>query len=261
MSAMPIVWFTNTRVNLRSNPGLNTTIIKTLEKGEQLYHIDDGKIVDGLMWIKVRIGNVIGYVAMQDSYGNILITQNKLGSIIAELSAQYDVPENYVRAVIKVESGDVGFKDGRLLIRFEAHIFLNRVPEAGSRFRYGNPIWSNHSLLLDGNWIYYHGNQSLEYKALETAIYFNENQAYESASYGLPQLMGFNYRRAGYRSAKDMYVAFNKGEDEQLRAMFRWMDSGGLITHLRNKNLYEFARAYNGSGQARYYADLIAQNL
>lgn len=258
---MPITWFTNTRVNLRLEPGLNGSIIQTLEKGELLYQLEQGRIVDGLMWLKVKVGNIIGFIATHDKANNVLIIQNKLGHIISELSEKYEIQENYIKAVIKVESGQVGFRNGRLLIRFEAHIFLNRVPESGSHFRFGNPIWTNHSVLLDGQWFEYHGNQELEYRALATAIRFNESQAYESASYGLPQLMGFNYRRAGYRSAKDMYNAFVTGEEEQLRAMFRWMDSGGLITHLKNKDLYSFARAYNGSGQARYYADLIAQNL
>ena len=69
--------------------------------------------------------------------------------------------------------------------------------------------------------------------------------AYDCASYGLPQIMGFNHRLAGYSSAKAMVAAF-MDEREQLRALGRFLRRTGLLRRLRRRDWHGFARGYNG---------------
>ena len=69
--------------------------------------------------------------------------------------------------------------------------------------------------------------------------------AYDCASYGLPQIMGFNHELAGYASAKKMIDAF-MDEREQLRALGRFLRRTGLLRKLRRHDWRGFARGYNG---------------
>ena len=124
--------------------------------------------------------------------------------------------------------------------------------------------WNDsHMLLHNGSWVRYHGNQGLEWLALERAVEMCEagghsrDIPFQCTSWGLGQLMGFHYRKLGYSSAEDMGLKFFSG-DEQLGAMVRFIAcDAGMARAVRNKDWYDFAKRYNGSGQAAHYAGLI----
>ena len=53
----------------------------------------------------------------------------------------------------------------------------------------------------------------------------NSTKAHEATSMGLSQIMGFNYGRCGYDSAKEMYDDFATGEKAQLEGFIKFLIS------------------------------------
>lgn len=101
-----------------------------------------------------------------------------------------------------------------------------------------------------------YGGLSQQYPKLERALALcqqadiGEEPALKSASWGIGQVMGFNHQSAGFGTAKEMVSAMVAGEDEQLMAMVRFMQSNGLDLALRSRNWEKFARLYNGPSYA-----------
>lgn len=258
--------------NYRRTPGYSGKpdgdIIKQLQQGVKVVLTNGPVSADGLTWWQVREGDNLGWVAEVSPGGVELLKPFTGEDYITRLSAAYGVDERIIRAVIGVESGGSGFRNGRLLARFEPHIFKGKIGagrwfgEAVDHiFRMGDPAWNGdqHSYSPDGGntWVSFHGNQDLEWRAIERAVTIDQAAAYESASYGAPQIMGFNYPNVGYSSAKEMVDAFSQGEDVQIEAMFKFMAARGAIEKLRQGDFVGFASIYNGAGQAQIYANLI----
>lgn len=92
------------------------------------------------------------------------------------------------------------------------------------------------------------------YPRLSRAIGIAKESGFRSASYGLPQILGENFKAAGFSSAEQMFSTMKQGEREQLLAMVALLKSWGLATHLTGK---DFSNAdswrpavsrYNGKG-------------
>ncbi len=69
---------------------------------------------------------------------------------------------------------------------------------------------------------------------------------------GLPQILGSNARLIGYDSIVEMYENFNKDIRYHIFGLFDFL-SPRMIKFLRNKEFVNFAKYYNGAGQARRY--------
>jgi len=112
-----------------------------------------------------------------------------------------------------------------------------------------------------------YGSLSIQYQKLEKAIErcaaagMGAEPALKSASWGIGQVMGFNHAAAGFASAQEMVAAMVIGEDAQLMAMVRFLDSSGLAKALKAQDWVRFARGYNGPGFAanRYDVKLAEQ--
>ena len=80
-------------------------------------------------------------------------------------------------------------------------------------------------------------------------------------SMGGPQIMGFNYSAAGFRSPREMYDAFQASEGAQVQGFFAFCQHQGapgeIIGALQHHDWRTFARDYNGSGNEITYAGLI----
>src|SRR5690606_32429419 len=98
-------------------------------------------------------------------------------------------------------SGGQGFgPGGRLLIRFENHLFNQHTGNRyANLFAAGNPQWTGHRWRrheTDTYWITLHtGDQAEEWAVLEFAMTLNRNAALQSISMGAPQILGSNHRR------------------------------------------------------------------
>jgi len=154
-------------------------------------------------------------------------------------------------AVVTVETSGCGcFADRRPAILFERHIFSKLT---GGRFDAGHPGISNRN---PGG--YSHG--SAEYNRLAEAVQLDRTAALKSASWGLGQVMGFNFDKAGYDSVETMVQKNMESEDEQLMAMANFLKTSGLDRPLAAQDWASFARGYNGPDFARnlYDAKLAA---
>lgn len=137
-------------------------------------------------------------------------------------------------AFIKVESGGKGFNtDGKLIIQFEPVWFRRKAPYAPSG------KWSVNKVDI----------QSKEWIAFNDAFRINPTAAMESTSIGLGQVMGFHYKRLGYRSVDDMWDDAKKGEERQIFQMAEFIRTdSALLRALILKDWHTVAVRYNGAG-------------
>lgn len=164
---------------------------------------------------------------------------------IASKAKEYGIEEAALRAVMDVECKGRGFNDdGTPVILFERHKFyygliaINWVTKAKEWYKaypdICNPTWGGY------------GKESEQHSRLARACKLNRDVALESASWGLGQVLGSNWKDLGYTSLQSFINAMYKDEVSQLDAMCRFIKHNGLIKYIQNKDWAKFARAYNG---------------
>jgi hypothetical protein len=142
-----------------------------------------------------------------------------------------------VWAVLTVETRGFGFlQDRRPQILFERHIFHRRT---NGQFDTGNVDISN---AKPGGY----AGGSGEYPRLEKAMRLDREAALQSTSWGIGQVMGFNYKAAGFSTVDAMLASMVRSENGQLLAMANFIKGEGLDGALRRQNWTSFARGYNG---------------
>lgn len=190
------------------------------------------------------------------------IFKQKHGAVIQSYAGRYGIDENILGGFVLVESSGSGFANGKVKIRLENHHFLkgDAAQYKGIFFDYGSPSYKGHIYRKDSKdaWINCHQNQAQENDAFDFAISLNPARAYEATSMGLAQIMGFNYKRCGYSSARNMYNDFATGETAQLKGLIHFIASDpNLLKACQNNNYRIMASLYNGSGNVNIYAPKI----
>lgn len=194
---------------------------------------------------------------------------NRYGGLLGALSGVLKIQPGVAVAVLAIESGGQAFADGRMIIRFENHIFYqywgkNHTDEFNQHFRFNSgQTWTGHQWrpVTTQNWIDCHTSQASEWEVFNFARTLDETAAKMSISMGAPQIMGFNYSIIGYSTVHDMFTAFSTSERDQVIGFFDFIQGvlpgGGAIQALQKLDYKGFATSYNGSGQADYYANLM----
>ena len=90
-----------------------------------------------------------------------------------------------------------------------------------------------------------------EYTRLERARKIHHDAADASASWGMFQIMGFNYAACGEKSVAGFVDMMSRSELHQLLLSARFIKSGGMLPALQQKNWAEFAKRYNGPAYAQ----------
>jgi hypothetical protein len=148
------------------------------------------------------------------------------------------VSEPEVWAIMSVETRGFGFlQDRRPQILFERHIFHKLT---SGKHDNGN---TDISSAKAGGYIGGPG----EYSRLEKAMKLDQTAALQSASWGIGQVMGSNYKVAGFNSVDDMAAEMVNDENAQLLAMANFIKGNGLDSALQHQNWESFARGYNGT--------------
>lgn len=156
-----------------------------------------------------------------------------------------------LRADVLAADGDPegGFIDGDALpkILFEAAKFDRKT---GGRFRESHPNLSS----ARWNRSLYVGGQG-EYIRLAKAMALDEEAALESASVGLFQVLGENWRDLGYPSVHAFWEANKASEGGQLDAFVRYVVANNLADELAAggktpASWVPFVSRYNGPGYA-----------
>lgn len=151
-----------------------------------------------------------------------------------------------VKAVAEVESSGSGFLgDGRVRILFEGHIFHRYTKGIFSANSpdVSYPRWDV-SKYAKGPNAEVRGQR--EQDRLTKARLLNKQAALFSASYGMFQIMGFNYAACGYTNVERFVEDMQASARAQLLAFCEYIVHTSLDDELRNHNWKEFARRYNG---------------
>lgn len=179
-----------------------------------------------------------------------------LGCETAQIRAVWEVESGGgwftdVRADILALDGPGGFIDGPHLpkILFEAHKFDSFTGGAyrKSHPNLSSPVW-NRALYVGG---------AGEWERLYRAMQLDREAALKSASVGGAQIMGFNYKPAGFDTVEAFWEAMKTSERAHLDAFAAFIRNAGLIGALRQISTFHadcipFAKGYNGSGYWRH---------
>jgi hypothetical protein len=197
---------------------------------------------------------------------------NQFGALVTRIAQLLKIDPAVALAVLAIESGGRAFaEDGRMLIRFEPHIFFEEWgkldPERfAQHFRYQlEQPWQEHQWRpgADQEWRNFHGNQQAEWEVFTFARNgIAPEAAMRSTSMGAPQIMGFNHAAVGYPSAQAMFEAFSTSAHAQIIGLFDFINIEPVrLNALRTGDFMAFASSYNGSGQAPLYAALIQDGM
>jgi hypothetical protein len=192
---------------------------------------------------------------------------NKYGGLLAAIAQKMNFDPAIAVAILAQESGGQPYgPDGRLIIRFENHLFYEYWGKRNqntynNHFRSGTPIWTGHQWRprANGAWQDCHTSQSVEWDVLTFASKLDDTAAKKSISMGLPQVLGSNFGILGFASVQDMFNAFVADERNQVVAFFDFLQGNGsrATNALRTRDFRTIASIYNGAGNADYYGRLI----
>lgn len=170
---------------------------------------------------------------------------------IQTAATSYGLDYATVAAVASVESSGNGFnsKTGFPIVLFEGHHFSRLT---NHQYDLTNPTISYPKWTKK----FYSGTSTGEEQRLQDAIKLNRIAALQSASYGMFQIMGFNFAACGCKDVQDLVNQMCKSEESQLNLFLKFVKSQGLIPHLKSKNWAKFAAGYNGPEYAKNSYDV-----
>lgn len=296
---------TATSLNLREEPSKESPVLASLSRGTRVkvldmagawYRVkagDQSGFVHG-DWIKIlETDPADGFlheredlrsapVAPADSrkiqikpsfnqvQGLVARTWNTQGGLLEALCDAVQVAPAAAVAVLCVESSGRGFADdGRMIIRFENHVFWDKWGKDSAalfdrHFRFNkSKRWLGHDFCEadGGEWGKCHQNQAGEWRVFGFARNLDEACAIRSISMGGPQIMGFNHHMVGYDSPRQMFDRFQGDIRFQILGLFDFVKGAGttspMLEALRRKRFDDFAARYNGPGQAAEYGSRI----
>ena len=154
-----------------------------------------------------------------------------------------------IKAFAKVESRGSGFlSDGRPVILFERHIFHRFLKQKGLSCS-DTTICSTRS----GGYL----GGSKEHDRLEKAVKIDRESALQAASWGMFQVMAFNWKLCGYTSLQDFINAAYRSESDHINMFVGFIKANRtLLEAVRNKNWDIAARIYNGPGYKKNAYDV-----
>lgn len=173
---------------------------------------------------------------------------------IDQYAVSIDVEPAFLKAVRDVESRGSGFfNNGQCAILFERHIFFNQVVRKFGQKRAEEWMqkYPNICHPTPMQSAYFGGVR--EYDRLNTAKNLDPECALLSASWGMFQIMGFNYQVCGYQTVGDYVADMIASEKFHLGAVTMFIrNQPGLWRAAREVNFNEFARLYNGPSYAKH---------
>jgi hypothetical protein len=158
-----------------------------------------------------------------------------------------------IRAFAEVESGGKsGFgASGLPIIAYEGHIFRKYTK---GKYDKSHPLLSYQYKKKAGpEWQANNKNQAAAWKTLNEAMELDHEAALKSCSWGMFQVMGFNYETCGFANVDDFVAKMKAGEPGQLDAFVGFcLKTRGLRKALADKNFVACATIYNGSDYGDY---------
>ena len=159
----------------------------------------------------------------------------ELVEIIIKVAKEFGYEDAALASFIETETGGKGFDKttGKIIIQFEPAWFRKKAPYAPSG------AWSVNKVDV----------QSKEWIAFNDAFSKNKNAAMESTSIGLGQIMGFHYKRLGFKTVGEMWDDAKASLENQVRQICKFIQTDkNLLKAIKNKDWNTIASIYNGSG-------------
>lgn len=166
-------------------------------------------------------------------------------------AAALGVDRATIQAVIEVESRGSGFlpSDVRPVILFERHIFRRQLIKAG-RSDVGALVQKRPDIVNTRTGGYKGG--AAEWDRLADAIEIDRHPALESASWGLFQIMGFQWEFLGFEDVQKFVNAMYRSEGSQFDAFIQFVKrQPNMLRALQRREWATFARLYNGPAYAK----------
>lgn len=158
-----------------------------------------------------------------------------------------------IKAIAAVESGGrSGFsKTGFPKIAFEGHVFRRYTKK---KYDKSHPLLSYAYVEKAGpEWKKNNKDDATAEATLKSAVALDKESAYKSCSWGMFQIMGFNYKKCGYGSVDAFVTAMKAGESGQLKAFVGFCkNTKGMVTAMEKKNFVQCATLYNGEDYGDY---------
>ncbi len=200
---------------------------------------------------------------------------NRIGGLLGRFAKEAAIGVPPLLAVWHVESAGARFQRGRPILRFETHKFFeswgtgnqslfDRHFQFGGRAGVAGRPWEQHRFRSGpaAEWIRFHGDQHTEYEVFHLASRLaGREPACRSASFGGPQIMGFNHGVIGYASAVALFEAFARSERWQVCGFFDFCRAKDLLEAIKRQQWLEFATTYNGAGNAASYQAKLIEAL
>lgn len=181
---------------------------------------------------------------------------------IAEIARENGIHPAALLAVKLIESGTKsGFLDsGKPQILFEGHVFYKYL-KANVKSLDMNKLCAQYPNIVYPKWdkSKYFGGEK-EWTRLEQARKINMKYANYAASWGMFQVMGFNYKTCGCKSIDEFVEKMCTSQEQQLLITLNFLKNSNLIVPLQKRQWATFAKGYNGPGfaQNKYHIKLQA---
>ena len=181
---------------------------------------------------------------------------------IAEIARENGIHPAALLAVKLIESGTKsGFLDsGKPQILFEGHVFYKYM-KANVKSLDMNKLCAQYPNIVYPKWdrSKYFGGEK-EWTRLEQARKINLKYANYAASWGMFQVMGFNYKTCGCKSIDEFVEKMCTSQEQQLLLTLNFLKNSNLIVPLQKRQWATFAKGYNGPGfaQNKYHIKLQA---
>lgn len=173
---------------------------------------------------------------------------------ITRAARTLDVQEAAIRAILTVEAPRGGFQDdGQAVILFEPHKFSQytngRFDKSHPDLSY--PVWRPGA----------YGPYSAQHPKLQRAAALDRDAALRATSWGIPQILGNNWKKVGAASLQDFINQMLRSEGSQLDLMVAFIRSDReLWDALKRRDWKTVARKYNGTAYAKNQYDVKLAN-
>src|SRR5262249_46713629 len=94
-----------------------------------------------------------------------------------------------------------------------------------------------------------------QWVVIREAFALDREAAVKSASWGMFQVIGDNYRICGWTDVRQFVDSMYYSEGQHMRAFLGYCRANNLTRHLRTHNWAAFARGYNGPAYADNHYD------
>lgn len=164
-----------------------------------------------------------------------------------------DISVSIIRAFAEVESGGrSGFgRDGLPVIAYEGHIFRRLTH---GKYDGSHPFLSYRYVTKAGlQWRHNNRSHVGSWETVCKAIELDFAAALQACSWGMFQVMGFNYKSCGFADVESFVTSMKAGERGQLDAFVGFCKGKqSLVNALANKDFKKIAYLYNWQDFGNY---------